>query len=294
MRRLGGLAAAALAGATLAACSGLHVDTVASRARPTPTPTPLPGWLDAGVSNPSGVLCPTPDATYTPTTMRPRLGALAPPVAYDGGRLRIDPAPDNPEPGVGAHTALEELLTTAEIRGAHTCTGFGIASVTLQPGAPGVAMRAHRLTWVGITHGGPLSCPLQASGAPRYWGAAPVTVVLIDAARPQDVAVYTSRGVTCGFPPTGPTLAPAHQLLSVAFEELGGGVVAYQMPPCGEQLEASALGDGRGGGSAEVDVSVPFDPPPGCGSAGPQRRTTALSVPPGAEHAPVGPRIALQ
>lgn len=294
MRRFGVVVALAAA-VTLPACSGLHVATVASPPRPTPSATPLPGWVDSGLPpSPSGVLCPTPDATYTLTTMRPRVGALTPPVAYDGGRLHIDPPPGDPDPAVGPDTALGDLLTTVEIRGFHACTGFGIASVTLQPGAPGVAARSHRLTWVGITHGGPLSCPVQVGGAPRYWGPAPVTVVLIDATRPRDVAVYTSRGVTCGFPPTGPTLAPAHQLLSVAFAELGGGMVEYDMPPCGDQLEAGALFDGRGGGSAEVEVSVPFDPPPVCASARPQRRTTALSVPPGAVHAPVGPTVALQ
>lgn len=266
------------------------------RVRPSASPVlPAPsGWLDTGITAPAGVICPSPDFTGTSTTISPRIGLLAPPAVYDGGRLRIDPPPAGADPAVLRATAYQDLLTTAELRGAHQCTGFGLASVTLQPGGDGVPARHRRLTWVGISHPAPLGCPMQGAGRPLYWGASPVTVALIDATTPNQVAVYTSRGVVCGEPPQGPTLAPAHQLLSVAFEQDGAGQVAYELPPCGVEVGGGSLFDGHGGGTAEVDVTVPFDPPPGCAGQQPRRTVTVLSVPPGAEHAPVGPRAALQ
>lgn len=62
-----------------------------------------------------------------------------------------------------------------------------------------------------------LSCPNLQGGATLYPAPEPITILLIDAVHPRHVDAYTTRGSICGEAPRGPSMHPAHQLVSVPF-----------------------------------------------------------------------------
>jgi hypothetical protein len=189
-------------------------------------------------------------------------GASSPldlPFDLDDGRL-VAAAPVHPDRAmVSADLARAEFRSTAEVAGPHPCVGFGLAMVTTRPSTVGTGSPA-RLAWVGVVEGVALGCPIITDDTYVVGVPQPVRVVIIDAADPGSVRVYTSRGSYCGFPPTGPSLAAAHQVLSVPFELVNLEVVAYDMPACGARFDDADFSGSPGTGDlvAWVHVSVPF------------------------------------
>ena len=186
------------------------------------------------------------------------------PSVLDGGRVRLSSPPPHTAPVVSRATALVDFGSSAEIAGVHSCVGFGLANLTLEPTGSGFDARVDRLTWVGIAHNEPLRCAegaRTAKSASRTVPAA-VDVVLIDAQEPGWVDIYTTRSLRCDGVATGPTLTTAHQVVSVPFEttmRAGGYYVYYVEPNCADR--GSVRSDGPlPSAIAEVDVAVPFGP----------------------------------
>lgn len=187
------------------------------------------------------------------------------PFDLDHGRLVVA-QPVRPERTlVPAALARTEFLSTAEVAGGHPCVGFGLAMVTTRPSPVGTSTPSH-LAWVGLAEGAASVCPIITDDSYVVGAPLPVQVVIIDAANPRSVLVYTSPGSYCGLPPTGPSLVPAHQVVSVPFEVVNLEVVAYGRPACASRyMDADYAGSKQTGDLvAWVHVSVPFEHG-GCG-----------------------------
>src|SRR5438309_5804801 len=150
------------------------------------------------------------------TSGQPAIGTLRFPLVLDGGRLTAAPPAPDEHAGVSASLALQEFESTAEVAGIHECTTFGLARVTTKVLDTTGVRSESRLAWLGVAEGHFLSCPLILGDA--VVEPEPVTVVIVDTANHQRVDVYTSTGSHCARPLAGPTLGPAHHVLSVPFQ----------------------------------------------------------------------------
>ena len=193
------------------------------------------------------------------SAVNPRLDPLRLPFDLDQGRLVVSQPDRGHQLTVSADTARTEFLSTAEVAGPHSCLAFGLAEVatrpnTVEPGPP------PRLAWVGLASAVIIACPVITDDSDEDHPE-PVRVVIIDAGDPTSVSVYTSRGSHCGAPAVGPTLAPAHQVVSVPFQLVNLEVIAYDMPSCGQRFEDGDYSGSPGTGTliACVHVAVPFD-----------------------------------
>lgn len=222
------------------------------------------------------------------------LGPLELPFQLDQGRLAISSAGRQSAPAVSAELARFEFLSTAEIAGPHRCVGFGLASVSTRPTTVGPASPL-RLAWVGVVAGTLVHCPIITVDTVEQQPQ-PLQVIIIDGADPHSVSVYTSRGSYCGQPLVGPSIAPAHQVVSVPFELVNLEIIAYDMPACGARIQDV---DQSGSQTTHdltvwVHVSVPFD---SRGCAAPRHVVedwgVTNDVAPLAAHAPTGPVAAL-
>ena len=213
--------------------------------------------------------------------------ALQLPFELDYGRLTVS-RPERGTRSVPADQARSEFLSTEEVAGPHQCVGFGLASVRTRPTTVGPASPA-RLAWVGLAANVGMYCPITTGDVTPV--PLPINAVIIDAVDPHSVSVYTSRGSYCDEPPVGPSIRPAHQVISVAFEVVDPRTIAYDMPSCGHRVQDS----GAAGSDADHDlvvwvhIAIPF-----ADAACPSRHVVeewGLSMDGGltAAHAPVGP-----
>lgn len=151
-----------------------------------------------------------------------------------------------------------------------------------------------RLAWVGITWGGPASCPGATTTQPSSTATTAYTAVLIDARTGQDVLAFRSQGTPCTGDAGEPSVSRPNELLSVAWQPVGPASTAVQVtvPPCGRYYGWTDVPTSEGGVAVQVVAAVPFDP--ACGATTAQTVSVDQVVPLGPEqgvvaHAPLGP-----
>jgi len=168
--------------------------------------------------------------------------------------------------------AAKLFEATSAVQGsyAHAIFGYGrvtLGDATVPPGSPPLD---HRGAWVGIAWGATTSCPAttpsndtastKTSYRPIY------TAVMIYGQGGDRAVVYTTRGTpSCGGPPTGPKIATAREVLSVAWQQQsapndGSLGVTYQAPNCAKLFSAIANGNLKADiFKIGIEVTVPFD-----------------------------------
>jgi hypothetical protein len=237
-------------------------------------------------------------------------GRFTHPAALDDGGLVVTPLPATEQPPLGESTAQVLFGSDTLIRGTPhrgQIFGFGLVTVrsTLTPGLSATP------AWVGAAWGGGVSClnSTPSTTAPSSSGGVmptPGYTAVIILGTGTKVLNYTSRTSVCGYPPTGPSVTAASQIVSIPWQLVSftSSTVSYryQLPAC---LPVSALPDvsidGTLGGAATLmlEVAVPYDlgacpqlwrtgsaalgPPPGPGA--PQPHYTQI------DHGPIGPVV---
>jgi len=181
-------------------------------------------------------------------------GRFISPVQLDNGTLLVEP------PGPSEHPTLSETEATTKLWASPTLTGyhagplgFGIATITLrQAGVPSVTSLP---AWIAFAMANAASCPAETvpTGPTTTQLALPSSgyaAVVIGAAIGTPAVAYTARSSTCGFPPTGPTVTTASEVVSIPWVALGtvqAGQLAVRasVPPCGTYRGASVGGDAK-------------------------------------------------
>lgn len=232
--------------------------------------------------------CPT---RHHLTVGQPTIGTLRLPLVLDGGRLTATPPGSGDEPFVPAVLALDEFRSTEEVAGFYGCATFGLAHVTTRLLNSTGFTTASRLAWLGLAEFRLQHCPL-ITFHPEIQPE-PVDVVIVDADDPHHVEVYTSSGSYCAEPLAGPTLSPAHRVVSVTFTGQDFGLITYELPLCGTAYDISSSVSMTSRPVIGVHVAVPF----GREDCGTRRVTVSSGLPYEAvleaQHEPVGPTVVL-
>jgi hypothetical protein len=180
-------------------------------------------------------------------------GRFISPVQLDDGTLRVEP------PGPGEHPRLSEaeatkIWATSTLAGYRAGSpGFGMVTINLrQAGVPSVTSL---LAWIAFAMANAASCPAETvpTGPTTTQLDLPSSgyaAVVIGAAIGTPAVVYTARSSTCGFPPTGPTVTTASEVVSIPWVALGtvqAGELAVRasVPSCGTYRGASVGGNAK-------------------------------------------------
>jgi hypothetical protein len=231
-------------------------------------------------------------------------GRAARTVVIDGGAMIISPPPAHVHPALSAkQAATDAKATTTAAPGLVDPAGTALAVVHLSHTiAATVRYPAQQLAWVTVI--APqlgVSCPPLLSGAGAF---EPSFHVVAIASSGSSALNYTSRGTgPCGGPIRPPSLSPAAEIRSIAWQGLGSVQVSatpprynwtirYQLPPCGSIFDSPGMFFQQGTPSLFVQVTVPLIPSRSCAAG--QSSTIVFGpedVPvEAAEHAPLGVR----
>jgi hypothetical protein len=198
----------------------------------------------------------TADVTTPPTRTAVANGRYVNPVELDNRTLTVQPPTANERPSISEQDAATEIWAGSVFAGYHQVEmGFGIGTLA---GEPTVTVLP---AWIGFGTASTFSCPAMiAPTGPTTTEQAPPTpgyaAVILGAASGAPAITYGSRGAICGSPPTGPTVSPASEVVSVPWVETGpesGGEIADQasVPTCG-----TLAGESGGGNSTSMTWTV--------------------------------------
>jgi hypothetical protein len=185
-------------------------------------------------------------------------------VQLDNGVLRVQPAPANLHPVIPENAAATKIWGSARLENFEALAlGFGLVTITIR--RSGVPVVLALPAWIGFAKAGPILCPLEQGAAPRVLPPSNgLAAVVIGGKDGLPAVVYSARTSECGLPPSGPSVAVADEVLSLAWSPVsplrdGSLTVRYFQPTCARAESQSESGNPTST-TLTIEVEVPDMP----------------------------------